>query len=135
MALIDRYKNVNILNLSGCRNIKDFTPISKIERLKILNVNETYISDISFLEKNKYIIDLNLFGCKNIKDFKPISRIERLEILDVCYTNICNISFLEKNKNIKKLRLIGCKNINKNNNIFNRKDICIYMNKDINVNF
>ena len=38
-----------------CNNIKDFTPISKLERLKTLDVIHSNISDFSFLEKNKII--------------------------------------------------------------------------------
>ena len=52
--------------MNGCYNIEDFSTISKLEKLEILNVNETYISDISFLEKNKNIKELSLNGCKNI---------------------------------------------------------------------
>ena len=51
------------LNLFSCENIKDFTLISKFERLEILDVGYTDISDISFLEKNKNIKYLNLHGC------------------------------------------------------------------------
>ena len=92
----------------GCLRIEDFIPISKLEKLEILDVRGTYISDISFLEKNKNIKELRLYYCKKIKDFTPISKLERLEILDVSSTNISDISFLDKNKNIKELILYGC---------------------------
>ena len=101
LVLIDKYDNANIVNLSECKNIEDFTPLSKIERLEILNVSETNISDISFLDKNKNIKELNLYNCKNIIDFTPISKIEKLEILDVGSTIISDISFLEKIKILK----------------------------------
>ena len=91
-----------------------------------MNLDGTYISDISFLENNKNIKELNLWKCKNIKDFSIISKLNKLEKLDLSYTNISDISFLENNKNIKKLNLYGCKNINKNDKIFQRKDIKIY---------
>ena len=51
--LIDKYDNINNLDLSHCKNIKDFIPLSKLEKLEILNIGFTNISDISFLEKNK----------------------------------------------------------------------------------
>ena len=75
-ALIDKYDNINNLDLSYCKNIKDFTPISKFERLEYLDFNEINISDISFLEKNKNIKELNLYYCKNIEDFAPISKLK-----------------------------------------------------------
>ena len=47
--------------MNDCEKIKDFTPISKIERLQILNLSFILnISDISFLKKNKNIKELNL---------------------------------------------------------------------------
>ena len=58
--LIDKYDNINILDLSHCKNIKDAIPISKLERLEVLSISDTYITDISFLEKNKNIRELNL---------------------------------------------------------------------------
>ena len=109
--LIDKYDNVYRLDLSENRNIKDFTPISKLERLELLKVKDTNICDISFFEKMKNIKELNLNLCENIKDFIPISNLERLEILNVGDTNISDISFLEKNKNIKELNLNLCENI------------------------
>ena len=75
-VLIDKYKNSNYLDLSYCENIKDFSPISKFERLEYLDFNEINISDISFLEKNKNIKELNLYYCKNIEDFAPISKLK-----------------------------------------------------------
>ena len=52
--------------MNYCRNIKDFSTISKLEKLEILNVIFTNISDISFLEKNNNIKELTLYGCENI---------------------------------------------------------------------
>ena len=112
IKLLNKYENVNNLDLNECYKIKDFILISKLERLEILNVGGTNISDISFLEKNKNIKELILSYCKNIKDFISISKLERLEILNVDDTNISDISFLEKNQNIKELILSSCKNIN-----------------------
>ena len=49
-----------------CKNIKDFTLIAQLKKLKILNLIHTNISDISFLEKNNNIKILYLFECKYI---------------------------------------------------------------------
>ena len=106
-----KYNNVNNLDLNNCRYIEDFTLISKFERLEILNVGETRISDISFLEENKNIKELSLYDCKRINDFKSISKLENIKILDIGKTNIFDISFLEKNKNIKELKLFECREI------------------------
>ena len=101
--LIDKYDNANKLDLSDCQNIKDFAPVSKLERLEILDINSTNISDISFLGRNKNIKVLKLYSCEFIKDFTAISELRRLDILDISFTNISDISFLGNNKSIKEL--------------------------------
>ena len=49
-----------------------------------MNINSAYISDISFLEKNKNIKKLNLEGCI-IKDYSNISKLKKLENINVIY--------------------------------------------------
>ena len=107
----DKYKNLIELDLSECRYIKDYSFISKLEKLENLNLSYTNISDISFLEQNKNIKEIDLSGCKNIKDYSFISKLEKLENLFLSDSNISDISFLEQNKNIKVLDLSGCENI------------------------
>ena len=51
----DKYKNLIELDLSYCENIKDYSFISNLEKLKNLNLHESNISDISFLVNNKNI--------------------------------------------------------------------------------
>ena len=53
--LIDKYENINNVEISYYKNIKDFTPISKLKKLEILNVDNTNISDISFIKKIKIL--------------------------------------------------------------------------------
>ena len=106
-----KYKDLIELNLGGCENIKDYSFISKLEKLENLHLCYTNISDISFLEKINSIKELNLKECENIKDYSFISKLEKLENLNLIDTNISDISFLEKNKNIKELNLGGCINI------------------------
>ena len=51
----DNYKDLIELNLQGCKKIKDYSFISKFEKLENLNLCLTNISDISFLEKIKIL--------------------------------------------------------------------------------
>ena len=46
LKLLNKYGNINNLDLSGCKIINDI--ISKLENLEILNVSSSNISDISF---------------------------------------------------------------------------------------
>ena len=59
-------KNIKELYLDYCKNINDFSFISKLNKLEILDLSNTNISDISFLENNKNIKQLYLWYCKNI---------------------------------------------------------------------
>ena len=67
----------------GCENIKEFTPISKFERLEKLDVRYTNISDISFLEKNKNIKELNLGGCENINKNDNLFKRRNIKIYQI----------------------------------------------------
>jgi len=75
ISFLEKNKNIKELGLIFCQQIKDFSPISKLERLEILYANDTNISDLSFLEKNKNIKKLYLGDCENInKNDKIFSR-------------------------------------------------------------
>ena len=73
----DKYVNLIELDLEECENIKDYSFISKLEKLEKLNLCDTNISDISFLENNKNIKELDLAWGKNIKDYSIISKLEK----------------------------------------------------------
>ena len=109
--ILDKYKNILKLDLSKCKNINDFSFISNLEKLENLNISNTKIFDISFIEKNRNIKELDLKGCKSIKDYSFISNLEKLEKLNLSNIKITDVPFLEKNKNIKELDLKGCDNI------------------------
>ena len=91
ISFLKNNKNIKILNLYCCRNIKDFSPLSYLEKLEELYINVKGISDISFLKNNKYIKILNLKGCKNIKDLSPISFLEKLENLDIRKASVSDV--------------------------------------------
>ena len=74
--MLEKNKNIKILNLEYCENIKDYSFISKLEKLENLYLHDTDISDFSFLEKNKNIKKLDLGHCKNIIDYSFISKLE-----------------------------------------------------------
>ena len=111
ISFFDENNNIKNLNLTGnssCNlNIKDFSPLFKLNKLEILDITFANISNFSFLKniKNLKELHLNLLCEKRIKDSNPISYLEKLEILTIGNTKIENISFLEKNKQIKKLKL------------------------------
>ena len=50
-----KYENLRKLDLGWCRKISKFKFISKLEKLEKLNLKDTKIKDISFLEKKKIL--------------------------------------------------------------------------------
>ena len=76
ISFLEKNNNIKELRLNSCKNIKDFSIISKLKKLESLDVDYTNISDISFLEKNNNIKELRLNSCKNINDFSSISKLE-----------------------------------------------------------
>ena len=72
-------KNKNIKELIICGacikklRIKDFTPISQIERLEILKLAYTNIDNISFLANNENIKYLDLHCALDMRDCSPTS--------------------------------------------------------------
>ncbi len=54
-SLFNKYHDINNLDLSKCKKIKDFRPISKLKELTNLNASNINISDISFSKKIKIL--------------------------------------------------------------------------------
>ena len=82
ISFLEKNKNIKELNIDACNNIKDFTSISKLERLEFLSFANTDISDISFLEKNKNIKKLSLRGCNKINKKSNIFNRKDISIIE-----------------------------------------------------
>jgi hypothetical protein len=76
-VLIDKYNNAKNLKFICCYEIKDFTYISKLERLENLAFYRTNISNISFLESSKNLRQLRIECCESVYNYKTISKLER----------------------------------------------------------
>ena len=68
---MEKNKNIKKLYLYLCFNIKDFTPLYKLENLEFLDIGLTNNSDISF-KKNINVNRLNLICYKNINENNKI---------------------------------------------------------------
>ena len=60
ISFLEKNKNIKYLFLHHFRFIKDYTPISKLDQLKILKFSDSNINNISFLENNNNIKCLEL---------------------------------------------------------------------------
>ncbi len=94
---VDILNNLNSLNLSGCKNIKDFSPLTRIYDLNLSNTN------IRFTENLKHINTLNLDGCINVSDVSELGWVENLS-LEHCH----NLSDVKALGYVKKLSLLNC---------------------------
>ena len=123
ISFLDENCNIKSLNLRGHFNcalkIKDFSPLFRLNKLEILDIHFTDITNISFLKNIKNLNELHLYSIskKTIIDSTPISYLEKLEVLELIYTNINNFSFLKNTNQIKKLEFNG--NIKNYNHISN----------------
>ena len=90
ISFLEKNKNIKSLIISEFSFIKDYTPISKLDKLEFLKLYHTDINSLLFLENCKNINDLNLsYLYKKIDDFTPISKLDKLETLPILKTNIC----------------------------------------------
>ena len=108
ISFLESTKNIKELEIGLDKTpeifIKDYSFISKLEKLEKLLLWNTNISNILFLEKNKNIKALDLQGY-NINDFSIISKLKKLEFLSIKNTKISEVSFLKQNKIIKFILL------------------------------
>ncbi|UXN02331.1 hypothetical protein [Bartonella sp. HY406] len=78
------------LNLRKAKISYDFTPLSAISKLRILNLNHSDVTDISSLAHHPSLYKLSLIGTK-VQDLSIISTLKQLDFLDV--RGIENIDF------------------------------------------
>ena len=83
ISFLEKTKNIKELQLNEMHSIKDFTPITNLQKLEKLALSQTNVGDISFLKKIKNIKELRFLTCLDIKDFSPISICDKLKIAQV----------------------------------------------------
>lgn len=115
--------NINYLNLSYCRGLKNIYPLQNIH---YLNLSNTDIEDIIILKNVKYldlsytkIINienikymnnlyyLSLSGCKKIINFNNLENIYSLDVSETYITN----EYISTLKNTNSLNISRCKNV------------------------
>lgn len=84
--------------LSGCINIKDFSPLTEAESI---DISYTKITNITGMKAK----NINASKCKSLS---KISLLDNIETIDVSFTNINDISMLV---NAKRIICVGCRNI------------------------
>lgn len=86
--------------------------VSDFSNLKVLHLNHSAITDISFLKDCPHLKKLSLAGAWDVTDFSHVRHCSEVISLDFmgCY-HLKNVSFLENCKQLMTLDLSGCQQI------------------------
>lgn len=88
--------------LSFSDNVKDFSLIGSMKKLKKLYLRFTYVPDISFLKKCTQLTELTLFNA-GISDLTPLKGLTKLTKLDIGQNNIEELDGIKKLTNLTYL--------------------------------
>ena len=100
-----RKMNLKTLHIAENRDLRDCSVLGKIKSLNSLTINDSGISDISFLEKLENLKILNLNHNLHIKDFSVLKRLKKLHTLELRMSAPSDISFLQELTDLQVLNL------------------------------
>ena len=103
---IEHATNIGALTFFGDTQITDITPLAKLTKLAVLNINGSRISDISPLAGLTSLRHLNL-GPAEISDISPLAGLTNLKNLLLQNNLISDLSPLAELTNLKYLHLWG----------------------------
>lgn len=94
-------KNLEQLNLNHCKKIKDFSPIAKLKKLRILAVEGTEFSDLSSV---KHLDELRMLivSKTSVRDLSPI--LDNKNLIAIHLEGTPALSSPDQEANIQKLR-------------------------------
>ncbi len=82
--------NLDSVNVSGNRGIKDLEPLRRLEKLRVVIANGSGITSIEPLEHHEHITLLDISGT-GVTDLTPISSFRKLKVLRADQSKIQNI--------------------------------------------
>ena len=85
-------KHLESLNLERCKDWSDLKTLSGLKNIKKLDISDTEVSDLSFLE-NLSLTEFSAAGCRNISDFSKIETQVALQKLNVENTFFVSLNF------------------------------------------
>lgn len=107
VEIIYELDDLEILELSDSHVQDDeITGVSKLNELKVLNLEDNDISNLAPLKGLSGLKVLDLRANK-LKTIIPLGRLKKLEILDLAHNNIASLSSISKLVNLKHLDLAG----------------------------
>lgn len=95
------------VTLSENAGITDFTPLTQLPRLRVLDLNACAVSDIAFVASLPLLVELHLWS-GTITDISPLLAQPQLRMLNLAYhASITNFAALNSLTNLEWLRLEG----------------------------
>jgi NACHT domain/Leucine Rich repeats (2 copies)/Leucine Rich repeat len=75
------FTSLTTLNLSGCQQVSNLTPLAHLIHLTSLNLSGCQqVSDLSPLAHLIHLTSLNLFGCQQVNDLSPLAYLTNLSL-------------------------------------------------------
>ena len=103
---IENLQNLIELDISFDGLCDDFTPVSQLTNLRVLDIGDDLLDDIGFLGSLKKLEVLHLYY-NDIDDLSPISNLTNLVELDISNNNITDLTPLLSLPNLKILDISG----------------------------
>lgn len=107
ISLLSNLVQLEVLELSQNRVIKDITPLKNLTNLKNLDLQANMVEDISVLENLKHLTYLNLID-NSIKSLAPIGKLTDLDELWLSLSVDNNLSFIKSLRNLQLLWMPIC---------------------------
>lgn len=95
---------LNELDLSGNQYIQTIEPLAQLTNLKLLNLSETNVADLTPIRNLTELVELNLSRTK-VFDLTPLNYASKLERLNINHTEIRSIAVLEKMTALQNLEM------------------------------
>lgn len=81
---IDKFKNLQFLELANCPKLTDISDIHSLKEIKNINLyNCSKVFDFDILAELPNLESLSIDNCKDIKSIKFIDKLEKIKILSV----------------------------------------------------
>ncbi len=118
LSFADSLKNISALgslaklanlDFSWSSEIQDFTPLAKLEKLKVLDLTSCGLDDITSLGKIVNLKDLDIGFNKNISDISVLSNLAQLRSLNISHCDkITDVSVIDSLDSLGELMVYDC---------------------------
>ncbi|HXU28904.1 MAG TPA: DUF4153 domain-containing protein, partial [Bacteroidia bacterium] len=104
IPFLDSLENLTELYLQQNAYIYDFTPLKRLNKLKVLNLSGTPFNNLTLLSCSNSLQELTLTNCL-IKSFSGIERLKKVEILSIPRFKEKDLIYIQQLKQLKILRI------------------------------